>query len=236
MKSVILVYSGFYQTEKKIMKHSMCWNFTNPKTYNIHPALFTLPSLPFATPCPKKTSQHRRPSTTTSSLRKQKNKFRGHGRSCSRHPPQRRPPAAAGRRCRGRFPLQGAATWRLGAPAEVQRWKVQRCMVRCFAHPNDAKKPSWVWQVSARLGNLLYITFISAMGYHSQVHPCTGPVFGSKVGTNISRMMVNGFEFTYGKRNAECSQEKPTSGKTEKRKLGRRKGPKKASDPNQIRL
>ena len=167
------------------MKHSMCWNVTKPKTYNISPALFILPSLPFATPCPKKTSQLRRPSTTTSSLRSQKkNPFRGHGRCWSRPPPQRRPPAAAGRRCRGRFVLRGAATWSLGAPAEVQRWKVQRCMVRRFSPiRNDAKvmekilvglatgKPALTLHSYQQTRN---------MGYHSQVHPCTGPVFGFK--------------------------------------------------------
>ena len=44
---------------------------------------------------------------------------RGHGQYFAQSLPQRRPPAAAGPRRRGRFALQGAATSSLDAPAGV---------------------------------------------------------------------------------------------------------------------
>ena len=52
--------------------------------------------------------------------------FRGHGQDFRLHPPQRRPPAAAGPRRRGHFALQGAATSSLGAGPVS-------CMVRWFS-------------------------------------------------------------------------------------------------------
>ena len=62
-----------------------------------------------------------------------KSPSRGHGQYFAQPPPQHRPPAAVGPRRRGRFPLRGAATWSLGAPAEVAETEGPvSCMVRWF--------------------------------------------------------------------------------------------------------
>ena len=94
--------------------------------------------------------------------------FRGHGHRFPLHPPQRRPPAAAGPRCRGHFALQGAATCSLGAPADVADAEGPvSCMVRWFFRsetmPKRWKNLCWSghrfgldWETCS------YIAFISA--------------------------------------------------------------------------
>ena len=88
-----------------------------------------------------------------------KNPSRGHGRRWPQSPP-RRPPAAAGPRCRGLSALHSAARCSLGAPAEVAEAEGPvNCMVRWF-FPSETMPKRWksllVWpKVWDRLGNLL---------------------------------------------------------------------------------
>ena len=72
--------------------------------------------------------------------------FRGRGHYWSRPPPRRRPPAAAGPRCRGRCLLPSAATWSLGAAAEVADAEGPvSCMVRWFfmVFPSETMSKGW---------------------------------------------------------------------------------------------
>ena len=105
--------------------------------------------------------------------------FRGHGLYCPRPPPQRRPPAAAGPRCRGRCLLHGAATSSLGAPAGVADAEGPvSCMVRWF-FPSETMPKRWkslfVWPQGLDITLLLHHIHHSCQNmcitsHHSNVH------------------------------------------------------------------
>ena len=118
---------------------------------------------------------------------------RGHGQYFAQSLPQRRPPAAAGPRRRGRFALQGAATSSLDAPAGVAdaegpvsrmvvvfpskttpKWWTNLCL---SGHRGSTGKPALTSPSYQQTRNL---------SCPSHIYPCTGPVFGSKLGQTLS--------------------------------------------------
>ena len=176
----------------------MCWNFTNPKTYNIHPALFTLPSLPFATPCPK--TPH-----NSEDLQQQQVPIEAKKNSVPRPRPCLVAASTAAPTASSRW---ATASWPFWAercsdvkPRSAARWKVQRCSAWWGVFPirNDAKVMENLGWSATGLGSTGKSALTSHSyqqipnwSYHSQVHPCTGPVFGFK----FDQTPVNDSEWT----------------------------------------